>query len=301
MPWIDSSIDDAIATSGVTAALSAEDAASPSPSPPVPPSLEETGDFGFDDWTLPPDSKRSKAWFLVLPIIVVAFVVLWVAVFIDSDEDPVTPLVTSADTSTSTPAPTTTVIKAAAEAPTTTSSTTTTIFFPAASSWDAVGESIPTSELTLKAAGIGPIDFGTNISEAAGALVASLGTAQSAGLDPDACPGATWYWLRWDDLLGLFNGYTPAAEFIGFAYEDDGVGEPDPILETLSGLQLGDTVENLQSTYTSYTVSFEIIDGRDYFRLSDGGELLLWGPVTNAEPQGTVQGIYSPDACASEN
>jgi hypothetical protein len=72
-------------------------------------------------------------------------------------------------------------------------------------------------------------------------------------------------------------------------------------LETLSGIRLGDTVEVLQSTYGSYTVSFEVIDGKDHFRLLDGGELLLWGPVTSTEAQGTVEGIYSPDPCPSSN
>jgi len=151
----------------------------------------------------------------------------------------------------------------------------------------------------LKASGIGPIDIGLPITEAAGALVASLGTAQGAGIDSDTCPDSGWYWLEWGDLLVLFDGYTPNAEFVGYAYETDGTGEPDPMLETLSGLRLGDTVETLQKTYASYTVSFEVIEGRDYFRLSDGGELLLWGPVTSSEAQGTIEGIYSPDACPS--
>jgi hypothetical protein len=193
------------------------------------------------------------------------------------------------------------VPSAVEETETTTSSTTTTIFFPAADSWDAVGEPIPIPDLTLTASGIGPIDIGSPITEAAGALVSSLGAAQGAGVDSNTCPEADWYWLEWGDLLGLFDSYTPGAEFIGYAYETDGTSEPDPVLETLSGLRLGDTVETLHRTYASYTVSFEVIEDKDYFRLSDGGELLLWGPVTNTAPQGTIEGIYSPDACPSES
>ena len=33
--------------------------------------------------------------------------------------------------------------------------------------------------------------------------------------------------------------------------------------------------------------SFEVIEGKDHFRLSDGGVLLLWGPVSSTEPEVT--------------
>jgi len=152
-----------------------------------------------------------------------------------------------------------------------------------------------------KAAGIGPIALGSSIGEAAGALVASLGEADAAGLDTDLCGSQEWYWLRWGDLEAIFDGYADDATFIAYRYETTGSGTPDPVLETLSGIRLGDTVEALQSTYGSYTVSFEVIKGKDHFRLLDGGELLLWGPVTSTEQQGTVEGIYSPDPCAASN
>jgi hypothetical protein len=308
MPWIDSSIADAMAASDGAGALAAKDghasttASTPAPPPPQPtaPPLDETGEFDFNDWTLPPDTKRSKAWWLVLPIAVAAVVALWVNVFVESNDEPTPSLAAVIAVPTTTLAPTT-VPSAVQETETTTSSTTTTIFFPTADSWDAVGEPIPIPDLTLTASGIGPIDIGSPITEAAGALVSSLGAAQGAGVDSDTCPDSDWYWLEWGDLLGLFDGYAPSAEFIGYAYETDGTSEPDPILETLSGLRLGDTVETLHRTYPSYTVSFEVIEGKDYFRLSDGGELLLWGPVTNTEPQGTIEGIYSPEACPSES
>jgi hypothetical protein len=307
MPWIDSSIHDAITASGGTAAATThEGSAAPAPSPstpplPAPPPLEESGEFDFGDWTLPPDPKRSKAWWLILPMAVVAVVALWITVFVDSDERADSLPVVVAAVPTTPLAPTTTVSSSVTEPQETTSTTTTTIFFPAADSWHAVGEAIPTSDLALKASGIGPIDIGSPISEAAGALVSSLGVAQGAGIDSDTCPGANWYWLEWGNLVGIFDGYTPSAEFVGYAYQSDQTSEPDPMLETLSGIRLGDTVETLHRTYASYTISFEVIEGKDHFRLSDGGELLLWGPVSSTEPQGTVEGIYSPEACPSEN
>ena len=308
MPWIDSSISDAMAASGGAGALVGADgsvSAAPSQPPPPPqptaPPLDETGEFDFSEWTDPPDPKRSKAWWLALPIAVAAVVALWVNVFVEGDEGPPAPLAVVVAVPRTTLAPATTVPDAVTSTVATTSSTTTTIFFPSADSWDAVGEAIPISGLTLQASGIGPIDFGLPITESAGALVSSLGVAEGAGIDSETCPDSDWYWLEWGDLLGLFDGYTPSAEFIGYAYETDGTSEPDPILETLSGLRLGETVGTLHRTYASYTVSFEVIKGKDHFRLSDGGELLLWGPVTSTEPQGTIEGIYSPDACPSEN
>jgi hypothetical protein len=183
----------------------------------------------------------------------------------------------------------------------TTSSTTTTVPYPAAESWLASGDPIPLRELGLKASGIGPITLGAPIAEAAGALVASLGSAETASLDSTMCADSEWYSLIWGDLRGIFDGYDDNATLVAYRYETDGQGTTVPLLETLSGIALGDSVETLQRTYGSYTVSFEVIEGKDHFRLSDGGELLLWGPLSSTEPQGVVEGIYSPDPCPSEN
>jgi Zn-finger nucleic acid-binding protein len=300
-PWIDVSVKDAAAAGTVAAAAAATSKRTPEPATdaaPPPPALDDTGEFSFDDWTLPPERKPSKAkWFIPLAL-VAAVAALWVFVFADSDSSSTDQSVVAADTTT-TVAPTTTRIETTTTSPdtTTTTSTTTTIVYPSADSWPAVGEPIPTTELGLKASGIGPISIGTPITDAAGSLVASLGPADGAGIDSDLCPGSEWYWLDWGDLRGLFDGYEDDSLFIAYRYETDGESEPEPTLETLSGIRLGDTVEMLQNTYTSYTVSFEVLEGRDYFRLADGGDLLLWGPVTSTEPLGIIQGIYSPDPC----
>jgi guanyl-specific ribonuclease Sa len=306
-PWIDVNVEDASgqdATSPAATAAAAAAAAATSEvpsSPPPPQSLDDTGDFDFDDWTLPPETKRSKVLWLIPLVILLGVVALWFVVFIDRDSGDTTPSVVAASTS-STLATTTTMSVTTTDATSTTSSTTTTaVPYPPADSWKAVGDPIPVSDLSLKAAGIGPIDFGTPITESAGALVASLGTADDAGVDSDSCENTEWYWLEWGDLRGIFDGYETDAQFVAYMYESDGSAEPNPMLETLSGIQLGDTVEKLQKTYASYTVSFEVIDGKDYFRLSDGGELLLWGPVTSTEPQGTIEGIYSPDPCPTSS
>jgi hypothetical protein len=304
-PWIDVNVEDAAeqgVVSGAVAAAAAAAAKAEAPSSPsTPPPLDDTGDFDFDDWTLPPEPKRSKALWLIPVVILLGVVALWFVVFVDGDGDNTTPIVVVASTS-STLATTTTMSVTTTEATTSTSSTTTTtVPYPPADSWKAVGDPIPISDLALKAAGIGPIEFGIPIAESAGALVASLGTADDSGVDPDGCQDTEWYWLEWGDLRGIFDGYEADARFVAFMYGSDGSNEPNPTLETLSGIRLGDTVEKLQKTYVSYTVSFEVIDGKDYFRLSDGGDLLLWGPLTGRDPLDTIEGIYSPDPCPTSN
>jgi hypothetical protein len=162
----------------------------------------------------------------------------------------------------------------------------------------AIGDPIPQADLTLQAAGIGPIAFGTPLSDAAGSLVASLGEAEVAGND-DVCVPEEQYWLQWGPLRALFDGTEPDSLFVAYQYEDIGVGTAAVDLATLSGIELGDTVQQLEDTYVSYTVTFEVIDAQDYFRLSDGGDLLLWGPVTSTDADGTIVGIYSPSPCPS--
>lgn len=300
-PWIDVSIKDAASPGTVVAAAVSASERPPEPTtqtPPPPAALDDTGEFSFDDWTLPPERKPSKAKWLVPLALIAAVAALWIVMFADSDSGSTDQIVVAADTTT-TVAPTTTTIETTttSQDTTTTSTTTTTIAYPPAGSWAAVGDPIPTTELGLKASGIGPIAIGTPIADAAGSMVASLGPADKAGIDGDLCPGSEWYWLDWGNLRGIFDGYEEDSLFIAYRYETDGESEPEPTLETLSGIRLGDTVEMLQNTYTSYTVSFEVIEGQDYFRLADGGDLLLWGPVTSTEPQGIIQGIYSPDPC----
>lgn len=304
-PWIDVSISDATPTTGevaVAAATASTDRQSAS-EPPPPPSSDDTGEFDFDDWTLPPDPKPSKAKWLIPLLLLIAVVSLWALVFVDRDATDTRGTVAAADTTTTLATPSTTALGTATTQPqtTTSSTTTTTVAYPAAGAWETTGDPIAVPELKLKASGVGPVTFGSSITDSAGAFVASLGQADASGLDSDLCASEEWYWLEWGGLRAVFDGYTDDARFIAYRYENAGQDESSPMLETLSGIRLGDTVESLQATYTSYTVSFEVIDGKDHFRLTDGGELLLWGPVTSTEPQGTVEGIYSPDPCQSSN
>lgn len=308
-PWIDVSVSDATdpaATgAGVASAAAAAAVGDGVPTDPPPPvGIDDTGEFDFDSWTLPPEPRPSRArWFIPI-VLLIGVVVLWAFVFVNRDGATPPTTVVALDTTTTTQQATTSTTQPSsttAASTETTIATTTTLVYPPADSWDSIGDPIPIAELGLRASGIGPIAFGSPLVETAGALAASLGSAQLAGFDSDQCASQEWYWMTWGDLRAIFDGYADDAIFIGYRYENTEDQPSDPILETLSGVRLGDTVAVLQSTYGSYTVSFEIIDGKDHFRLLDGGELLLWGPVSSTDPDGTVEGIYSPDPCNETN
>lgn len=265
------------------------------PPPPPPPSPEDTGEFSFDDWTLPPERPRSRARWIVPIILLLAVIAVWVLVFLDGESTPTTTVAaattTEAPTTSTTAATTTTAVTTTTtEAPT----TTTTIATPPPSVWPPIGDAIPTDELVLRAEGIGPLDIGSGIGQIAGRLTASLGEAEASGTDDVCEPEA--YWLQWGDLRVFFDGFESGSTFLSYRYEDSG-SETDLGLTTLSGLALGDTVADLQSIYSSFTIAFEVVDGRDVFRLVDGADLLLWGPVTGTEPDAQVVGIYSPGPC----
>lgn len=262
--------------------------------PPSPPrSIDDTGEFSFDDWTMPPERPRSAARWIIPLVLLVAVIVVWTLVFLDrgSTTTTVALATTTSSTTTTTQAPTTT------QASTTTSSTTTTttVAFPAPDVWPPIGDPIPTEDLTLKAAGVGPLDIGSGIGEVAGRLTASLGTAEASGVD-EFCSLEAGYWLQWGELRAIFDGSGAGSAFVAYRYEDLG-SENSLGLTTLSGLALGDTVEDLERIYASFTITFEEMDGRDVFRLMDGAEVLLWGPVTSTDPDGIVTGIYSPGPC----
>jgi hypothetical protein len=299
-PWIDEKVDDlepVPAPPGGDDTGAQEAGAAAAAVAATTDGLDDTGEFSFDDWTMPPEKPRSRAKWLIPIILLAAVAVVWGLVFLDSDGSPGTtiaaPTTTEASATTDAPAddtPTTT-------APETTT-TTTTIDYPPPSAWEAVGDPIDTADLTLKATAIGPLDFGTSIEEVAGRLTASLGTADESGVD-GLCPPQETYSLQWGELLAIFDGFEPDALFVSYRYEDLG-SDTEMGLATLSGLELGDTVGDLKQIYAQFTITFEVIDGKDHFRLLDGGELLLWGPISSTADDGIVEGIYSPSPCEDQ-
>ncbi|MCL1586838.1 MAG: hypothetical protein M3092_00340 [Actinomycetia bacterium] len=287
-------------TDGTDDADGPEDAstdAAPPVVPPPPPPLEpdDTGEFAFDAWSQPPQDEgggRSKAWIVPAGIIAAILAAVGFLVF-SGNSTTTTTTIAALSTTTGSETATTT----ATSVTTTTQLTTTTVIaYPQPEDWPPTGEPIDIDDLTLKQAAIGPIDMGTPIDEVAGALVASLGEATASGID-DLCPPDESYWLAFGQLTAIFDGFDSDSVFVSYRYDEPEGTDEELGLKTLSGIAIGDTVEDLIDTYTQFTISFEIIDSKDYFRLSDGGELLLWGPVSSIDPAGLIEGIYSPTAC----
>ena len=266
------------------------------PPPPTPTGLEDTGEFSFDAWTQPTEAesesdRRGRAWLVPAGIGVAILAALAFLVFGGGNTSTTT---VAADTTTT--ASTSTTTTQATTTTTTQATTTTVIAFPPPSDWPPKGDPIDTADLTLKQSAIGPIDIGMPIADVAGALTASLGEATASGID-GLCPPDESYWLRFGQLTAIFDGFESSSVFVSYRYDEPEGTDSELGLRTPSGIGIGDTVEDLINTYTQFTISFEIIDSKDYFRLSDGGELLLWGPVSSVDPAGLIEGIYSPTQC----
>jgi len=279
--------------------LKADGTSAPDAVVPPPPLLDDDDDFSFDDWTEEPTETRRRAavWLIPLVIAVVAGVV-WVVVFIDSPSVPVTSTVAAAPTTTALATTTTTVAASGNTEPTTTTPPPAPVAFPPPSAWAPLGEALTADEFSMKAAGIGPLEFGMPIEEVAGLLGAGFGEAIASGIDR-VCPPNETYWLQWGDLMVIFDGSDPGATFVSYRNEISDASGPALGFATLSGLKLGDTVADLRSTYPSYTISFDRVDSTTYFNLYEGGDLLLWGPISNPESDGVIEGIYSPSPCPS--
>ena len=203
------------------------------------------------------------------------------------------PSTTTATAPTTIPPPTTTI-----PPPTTSTIPTTTI--PAPGALIAAGEPVPVSRLTLHSGGVGPIEIGTPASEAVGVLVASLGTPEEvaiAGVAHGLCAGEDGRLVRWAGLTAIVSGTLQGGTFVGYRYQDPTVPTSHLDLATPSGIRLGDAITTLNEVYATYTISYESIGENATFSLSDGEELLLWGPVTSIEGFGRVQGIFSPPSC----
>jgi hypothetical protein len=265
--------------------------------PPPPPSLgpDDTGEFAFAAWSQPPEDEdrgRSKAW--LVPAGIIAAILAAVGFLVFGGSTTTTTTTIAALNTTTEPATDSTT---ATSVTTTTELTTTTVIaYPQPEDWSPTGEPIDIDDLVLKQAAIGPIDIGTPIDDVAGALTASLGEATASGID-DLCPPDESYWLAFGQLTAIFDGFDSDSVFVSYRYDEPEGTDEELGLKTLSGIAIGDTVEDLIDTYTQFTISFEIIDSKDHFRLSDGGELLLWGPVSSIDPTGLIEGIYSPTAC----
>jgi len=196
---------------------------------------------------------------------------------------------------TTTTAPPTTTTMPTTTTPSTTTTTTTTI-----PPIEAVGDPIPIGDLSLGAFAIGSLNFGDD--DALGRLVASLGQpdrVETAGPDLGLCPTEAGIAVGWGGFTAIFRTNRDLNALVG--YRLDQVDRPHPTdqMATKSGLQLGDTLLDLNQIYVASQTAVVTIDGSPFFLLlrSTDDRTLLWGPLTSSAADGVVMGIYSPRPC----
>ena len=300
-------VDKTATDSAPVAETQAIDVADDSPDDATPPPAEtktDSGDvpppFATDDGSGDGSSQRF-VW--LIPALIAAAAVVVVALFAFGLLDNSEPVATPAPTTL--PAPTTTVPATTTQAPTTTAApttTTTTTTIPAPASIPPVGDAVSMASLTLRTAGIGPILLGEPAADTIGRLVASLGRPEEigvAGEELGLCAGEQGRFVRWAGLTAVVSGTLEDGTFAGYRYMDQAVPTMHLDFSTPSGLRVGDSVASLNETYAAYQVDYVTDGGATTFRLSDADGLLLWGPLSSAEPTGRVEGIHSPDACTS--
>ncbi len=260
-----------------------------------------------------PESRRP--WGLLVGLILggAAVAAIYFGV-INNDGDATaatTATVAAVDTTagpTTTPAttiPATTTAPTTTGPSTTTSSTTTSTTTPTTTTTlapiEAVGNPVPIADLDLGAFTLGPfgLDAGTSY---LGRLVASLGQPDartSAGTELGLCPDDEGVAYVWGGLTGIFRVDGETEVLVGYRLDAIDGEHPTTAITTRSGLQLGHTLEKLGGIYTQSGLTTEDIGGTPHFLLLRSSDTLtlLWGPLTDAEQTGTVQGIYSPQAC----
>jgi hypothetical protein len=177
--------------------------------------------------------------------------------------------------------------------------------------YEAEGDPIDLADLTLAVDGVGPIDFGRPARQAVGRLVASLGEPE-ADTGPvvstgayGTCPGEMERIVRWGVFAAIVvvdpNGDETFAGYrLDLNYVENLDEVPTVEMNTLSGLRLGESVFNLEQVYSAFDLSYEVVEGFGMtfqLRSANTSNLLLWGPVTSDQSEGTVLGIYAPDAC----
>lgn len=202
--------------------------------------------------------------------------------------------------STTTPSTTTT---AAPTTTTTAPSTTTTV---AELSISPVGDPIPLSELALGAFALEPFEFGTPFGEVLGRFAASFdepSEISEIGIsngELGTCNGNLIQTVRWGRLLviGMGNG-SGELVFAGYRIDSRYDSFRYPAVRTISGLGVGDSIADLESTYTRVRYISDGAEGLVFQVFGGDGSLLIWGPVTSSEAGGEVLGIYSPDSCGT--
>jgi hypothetical protein len=267
----------------------------------------------LEDPMLPP-ATPPRSPLLTGLILGLLLVVLSIAVFnLTRDDDAVAagdPTETTAAATEGTVATATGTTDDTTATETTTSTTTTTAAPVEFEPYEAVGNPIPLSDLTLQTNGIGPIPLGSPGANAVGQLIASFSdpTSDTGPITADgtfgACKDSPARVVKFGALAAIividpdgteiFGGYRLDLTYEGAA------SSPAAELETLSGLKLGYSVTQLRDIYAAFDVEL-VTDpelGRIFELRGGSGTLLLWGPVLDSGNEGTdqIMGIYSVDA-----
>lgn len=250
------------------------------------------------------DAEKQRPWgILIGAAIGLAAVALLFFTVLSDDGDPVaTPTTTAGPTTTDAPSttePTTTTTSApTTTAPTTTTTTTTTTTIPPI---EPEGDPVLIEDLTLGAFALGPFGFNASTSYL-GRLVASLGQPDAmvaAGVDLGLCEEDEGTAYSWDGLTAIFQIDDDIEVLVGYRLDDTGSDDPTQEITSRSGLELGDTIEDLDNIYLQSGIALQEISGKSHFLLlrSSDSATLLWGPTTSLEQSGVIEGIYSPQAC----
>ncbi len=262
----------------------------------------------FEDPTdIPPSPHRSSLppflIGLILGIGLAGISILGFGLF-RRDPEPITaPTSTTSTTSTTTTTP---AVVVSTSTTTTTEAESTTTTAPGLLS--AVGSPIPINRLQLVDNGIGPFQFGQDAATVLGGFVASFGQPNDdSGIitsvgEMGTCSGDSIRVVRWGPLAlaSIYEGNSGA--FAGYrldvAFGD--IDAPTKDIRTLSGIGITDTVATLEGVYAAFSVHYVVEDslGQVFeLRRSADSDLLLWGPVTSADPEGIITGIYSTNPC----
>jgi hypothetical protein len=171
-----------------------------------------------------------------------------------------------------------------------------------------IGDPISVTELTMSSNDIGPLDFGDDGDEVLGRLAATFG-------EPDRdegfligngsfgeCPGDSIRLVTWGPLLIVVQGEPGNSSFVSYRLDlaYGGLTSDARELATLSGLQVGNTVSQLESIYSGFVIEYRVDATAGVvfeLRSQRGGDLLLWGPVESEDSEALVTGIYSPNSC----
>ncbi len=255
---------------------------------------------------LPTRERPREFW----PTAVLAGVIAIIAIFGvtrlfgSGGDEPVEVLGVGADSTIATTVTTLPATSTTQATTTTTASPTTTTLPPL--TVIPVGRPIPLSELRLGAFGLDPFAFGDDFNTVLGRLGASLdeasdvGRAGISGGEFGTCPGDLVQTVRWGRLLVIgvedaagvmsFAGYRLDATYDSFRY---------PVVRTISGVGIGDSIRDLESAYSRVSYLNDESVGLVFQVHGADGSLFIWGPVTSSDATGEIIGIYSPNPCSS--